>query len=320
MLACIPADCDALIKAVHRLHEEVRVTSFVWGSTGKLPPETDVVRSHWNNSRDSTVRYSEAHFEQNAALASLLFNVSGTVFGIERRDVQQEAQSSCSGVVELGAGRAYTSLFLAEILHTRGISANVVAVDRSCPRLGADRCLRNLETSPGKEGSRILFHKLKCDLKDLDLTGIAGLDNCSPIAIIGKHICGYALDLALVAIDRFARQHARRSPVSFALASCCRHRCAWQAAPAVQSIWKGRWTMSEQQFGAICRMSGWCLGCTDDDDSIRTGLLCQELVDIARVMWLREQGWKAHLVRYVERAVSPENLAIVGVWNADSIV
>jgi tRNA:m4X modification enzyme len=159
----------------------------------------------------------------------------------------------------------------------------------------------------------LTFTRLRCDLKDLLLEAVAELDACDRVCVIGKHVCGSALDLALVCMTRFARNESR--PVSFALASCCRHRCAWQAAPSAQPIWNKDWHLSETTFGQICRMSGWCLGCTDDEEAIRTGTFCQELVDAARVLWLRQQGWTAHLVRYVDRSISPENIALVGHWS-----
>lgn len=37
------------------------------------------------------------------------------------------------------------------------------------------------------------------------------------------------------------------------------------------------------------------------------GFMCKEIIDVGRLLWLRDQGMKAELVKYVPSSVSPEN-------------
>lgn len=37
------------------------------------------------------------------------------------------------------------------------------------------------------------------------------------------------------------------------------------------------------------------------------GFMCKDIIDIGRLMWLKEQGLKSELVNYVPFSVSPEN-------------
>lgn len=41
------------------------------------------------------------------------------------------------------------------------------------------------------------------------------------------------------------------------------------------------------------------------------GLICKEIIDIGRLMWIKEHGLEAQLVKYVPSNISPENHLLV---------
>jgi hypothetical protein len=293
-----PPPARALADGLHASHARTIAALHVPASAAAPPPETAALRVEYADQRNSGLKYEAAHFAQNAALAGLLLTLT------------PEAPAAAV-VVELGAGRAYTSLFLAQVLCARGRApAAVVAVDSASVRCPADRALRALRSAGGPD-----FQRLRCDLVDLDIGGIAAVaaaGAAADVLFVGKHVCGSALDFSLVAMTRYARN--RGGGLTFALASCCRHRCEWGKTAAAADVWRGVWNVRPEDFAALMKMAGWGAGCTDCEQDVETGRKVMELVDGARVLWLRQQGWDAHLVRYVDARVSPENIALVGKW------
>lgn len=272
------------------------------------PPETDDIRERYCVSR-SDVRFEERHFEQNARLVGCLLSVAS-----------DDNLSSSPVVIELGAGRAYTSLLLTQVLAARNLLPSaVLAVDNSSPRGKKDYLFREL--GQGWKGQP-LFSRLRCDLADLNISGIESVASASAengVLFVGKHVCGAALDMSLLAMTRFARElDASGAPgggnVHFALASCCRHRCEWQKTVSATSVWDGSWGVTEESFGMLMRMAAWGPGGTDCVEDVEIGRKVMQLVDEARVSWLESSGWNAKLVQYCEHSLSPENFAIVASW------
>lgn len=46
------------------------------------------------------------------------------------------------------------------------------------------------------------------------------------------------------------------------------------------------------------------------------GFMCKQIIDMGRLMWMREQGLEAELVKYVQPSISPENHLLIA-RNAD---
>ncbi|KAL0459817.1 UNVERIFIED_CONTAM: hypothetical protein Slati_0608900 [Sesamum latifolium] len=42
------------------------------------------------------------------------------------------------------------------------------------------------------------------------------------------------------------------------------------------------------------------------------GYMCKDIIDGGRMMWLKAQGLKSELVKYVPSSISPENHLLVG--------
>jgi Methyltransferase TRM13 len=314
-LAMLPVDTALAVAFATKLHAELPPDIWYMSPSVALPPETEAIRTRVSNARDSTVRYFEKHFNQAAALTALLDEgrAIGHDAAAESNRIMKTSIAPSVGVVEMGAGTAYTSMFAAEMLRMRNVSQHVAVVDRQGVRASADRTLRSFEQTPSAEGANTTFQRIRCDLKDLELGGLSELKACTKVWFIGKHVCGAALDMALVAIDRYARGQTT-TPVQVALASCCRHMCSWEAAPAASTVWRGNWGCGRDEMAAVCKMCGWFTAGHEDEELKAKGRLCQEIVDAGRVMWLRSLGWQAHLVRYVDDMTSPESLAIVASW------
>lgn len=41
------------------------------------------------------------------------------------------------------------------------------------------------------------------------------------------------------------------------------------------------------------------------------GFMCKDVIDMGRLMWIKEQGLEAHLVKYVPYSISPENHLLI---------
>lgn len=320
-LSELPEDVSSAMRAAEELYKLHVKNEDIWRFRRSHDvPETERLRQRWGNARDSTVRLEHSHFTQSSSLFALAYYgpITKDDKNVWKTNEIDQANPQEIGIIELGAGRAYTLLFATEVLRLRDVSIHAIAIDRNRPRLGADRSIRSLShTYPSSKDAKFTFNRIKCDLKDISLQALDSL-HFTPftnhVIILAKHACGAAMDLSLIALDNYAHAVPGRR-ISAALASCCRHRCAWQVTPAAHDVWIRRWHKGEDSYGHVCRMAGWCLGCTNDDDAVRTGALCQELVDAARVLWLRERGWDAHLVRYTDATTSPENVAIVAHYN-----
>lgn len=245
----------------------------------------------WTDIRDSGRHAPDPkHLTQIAALASLA--------------LRSPPQGPCL-VLELGAGRAYTAMYVADALRKR-VSVAVVVVDRKgAIRNKADRTLRRWVT----EGSLASFDRLRVDLADFNLAGVHELSAAQDIRVVAKHVCGAALDLSLTALTRFAETRAPRT-ISLTIAACCRRLCSFNAVPS-DSPWAA-WNVAADQYAAFCRVACWGLAPSESLDRVAAGDACRDLVDTARVRWLQSRGWDACVTEYT--AESPEKNAIVAVW------
>lgn len=41
------------------------------------------------------------------------------------------------------------------------------------------------------------------------------------------------------------------------------------------------------------------------------GFMCKDVIDMGRLMWIKEHGLEAHLVKYVPYSISPENHLLI---------
>lgn len=47
------------------------------------------------------------------------------------------------------------------------------------------------------------------------------------------------------------------------------------------------------------------------DERAVLGFMCKQIIDVGRLMWMKEQGLEAELVKYVPSSISPENHLLI---------
>ncbi|KAJ9547580.1 hypothetical protein OSB04_020123 [Centaurea solstitialis] len=262
-----------------------------------------------NRGIDRKIPFQEKHVIQQASILGNLeklgaFNSSG---------IGENPNPSSPAVVEFGAGRGYLTQMLADCY---GVSK-------------ADRSLRQIEN--------LILERLRIDIKDLNLNAIASLQGV-PFLAIGKHLCGPATDMTLrccVGEHDVSRKSNLRG---VSIATCCHHLCQWK-----HYINRGFFLslgMTEDEFHAITRFSSWAVDADhgsddidecesdttkmrrkdddEDDDMLSAkergviGFMCKDIIDMGRLMWMKENGLESELVKYVPSNISPENHLLIG--------
>lgn len=288
-------DHSQLTKLIDRVLPQLQIPSLT--ETPPLP-EAPAIYATWSDPRDSTVKLEHKHFPQIAALAARLLNPPPTKVTI----------------VDLAAGRAYTSLYVAHVLGIRSIPGSFIAIDRASSRLKADRSLRHLHT---RHPSIEKFQRITIDLRHLSLSGLAECTEAADVRIIGKHICGFGLDLALTAATRFAVETNRTThSVRLVLACCCRKLCHRSLFSNQGSVWDYL-NVDDSEFMSIKTAANWGLDVAHSTEMALIGKKCRQLIDAARVNWLNAVGWDARLETYT--TASPENACIVATWIGTSL-
>ncbi|XP_010914706.1 uncharacterized protein [Elaeis guineensis] len=241
-------------------------------------------------------------------------------------------------VVEFGAGRGYLTHMLADCY---GIS-KVFLVERRSYKLKADRTLRQSQS--------IILERLRIDIEDLNLHAVESLRGL-PYLAIGKHLCGPATDLTMrcCLTAQYNQNKGRFSSNSFlrgvVLATCCHHLCQWKHYSNTKFLmglgitkedfhamtWFSSWAVdADHSYELSNIVDGPCLNNSElkepdiegrgVEEAIQNmpaverailGFMCKEIIDTGRLLWLREHGLDAQLVKYVSSNISPENHLLV---------
>ena len=169
--------------------------------------------------------------------------------------------------------------------------------------------------------------------------------------LIGKHLCGSALDFCINAV-----LHSFRSPPSspsvnvnwplvsgLCIASCCHHRCTFESY--CNPHWLRLHSVDRQQFAVLARLSSWA--CNDDgrgtvhgwrcsgyeakaettdgggrveygaligigvEERVAIGRSIKQWLDVGRMELLRSVGYTAHLTLFAPLHLTRENVALV---------
>jgi hypothetical protein len=259
-------------------------------------------------------------------------------------------------IVEIGAGRGYLGAAAACVRR----SAALALIERNTVRNKADRHLRH---------RRLL--RVRADAADVDVAAlrvpapavraakvpapavveveaeVAAADTCSctpslpahtHVAIVGKHLCGAATDLALVAALRLAARADPPTLAGVAIAPCCHHACCWGDYVGRRAFLEAGF--SAQEFELVAFASTWATAghaarrpaCRGDGGDAPagggngpTGLPLAEradggadakrLLDGCRAAALRAAGLTATVRAYVRDAgVTGENRLLAAVW------
>eukprot|EP00439_Symbiodinium_sp_Y106_P017827 s5194_g2.t1 len=151
-----------------------------------------------------------------------------------------------------------------------------------------------------------------------------------------KHLCGGATDIALRSLKdkphRFraqgflrnsasqsclqVAQEAQRQPLKpgpcfgVCIATCCHHRCdpkSYVNRPFLADL--GLCQSPEDEFSQFVSTAGWAVGGDGarDVEKRRVGMMAKRILDLGRELQLGD----ATLTDYIDKAVTPENIAIL---------
>nr|XP_016512553.1 PREDICTED: tRNA:m(4)X modification enzyme TRM13 homolog [Nicotiana tabacum] len=207
----------------------------------------------------------------------------------------------------------------------------------------ADRSLRQKES--------VTLERLRIDFEDLKLDDVESLQGV-PYLAIGKHLCGPATDMTLrCCIGEQCDDSPSESTchmIGLAIATCCHHLCQWKHYINKQYMLNSG--ISKDDFNAMTWFTSWAVDADHGSDLSGTdwsfdlqirenehvesdlntyevrdmvkdmkavdravvGLMCKDIIDVGRFMWLKEHGLECELVKYVQSNISPENRLLVG--------
>ena len=219
--------------------------------------------------------------------------------------------SNVRGFVELGAGKGGLAGALKHVLP----NARVVAVDQELFRDMCDRELRQRGTP---------IERVCMNVKDFSLPKFSQAQPCEqqegsprpPLStdarwvVCGKHLCGGCTDFALFAA--VAGKDAAAAAADVCIATCCHHRCTWDALFADKDT-SGLFRDADD-FRDVVRMTSWATGGPTVPLPLRrAGRAAKVLIDAARIAKL--SAIKAYasvrLVQYATSDFTEEYHAIV---------
>ncbi|XVF22016.1 hypothetical protein REPUB_Repub12eG0138300 [Reevesia pubescens] len=290
---------------------------------------------------DRKLPFQEKHVTQQASILGNLeeFGVLRSSVGKEQFEGVELVESSNDfpAVVEFGAGRGYLTQMLADCYGIR----RVFLVEKKSYKLKADRSLRQKES--------LILERLRIDIEDLNLNAVESLQGLPYIAI-GKHLCGPAMDLTLRCCLANQRNVERCGGNCYlrglAIATCCHHLCQWKHY--INKKYLSSLGISKEEFHAITWFTSWAVDadhgsdlsdvidfklhpesiekeeCTGDATGVeaiarnmkaieraKLGFMCKQIIDMGRLMWVKENGLETQLVKYVPSSVSPENHLLI---------
>lgn len=314
-LSALPeAELLALIATVQRVYDEHSIDEAVTALHLDHPSmQAELAREHYG---------AEAlkHLRQTAALLGHLQHW---------RLLDQPVATS---YIEFGAGKGHLSYWLAQVVKSTA-GANVLLVDRASHRHKQDNKVTEAD----------VVHRIRADIADLRLQGLAECAAAERLVGVGKHLCGAATDLAV----RCMLQEPQRM-AGCVVALCCHHRCEWQSF--VGKEWFERNGLGRREFAVMTRLVSWAVcgtgmsretrralqeragavgveeavgAATTDTANVcqrltraereEIGRKCKRLLDVARVEFMRERfaELEVSLHYYVPAEVTLENVVIV---------
>ncbi|PRP85996.1 hypothetical protein PROFUN_05767 [Planoprotostelium fungivorum] len=170
--------------------------------------------------------------------------------------------------------------------------------------------------------------RVSMDIADLDMSQMPDLKDQS-VVIVSKHLCGAAADLTVRCA--FKENMNIRAVM---IANCCHHRCMWSSYVNKRYIMEDI-GVPKEQFKLLCAVSSWASAIPFSDldaaeeefkakapsDTVygelspkrksELGLKSKRILDMGRVLHLREKGYKASLCYYVPKEVTPENCLMI---------
>ncbi|XP_061369030.1 uncharacterized protein LOC133311916 isoform X2 [Gastrolobium bilobum] len=304
------------------------------------------VCSLWIKSRveERKLPFQEKHIMQQASILGNLENFGVLKNSLGRKPSKvpvegEEDEYDVPAVIEFGAGRGYLTQMLADCC---GIK-RVFLVERKAYKLKADRSLRQNES--------LMLERLRIDIEDLDLNAVESLQGVPFLAIgkhLCGAATDLTLRCCLPEYrkDSGEQYTANNNFGGLAIATCCHHLCQWKHYTNKRFFLD--LGMTKEDFHAITWFTSWAVDANHGSDlpdtadcrlhlqSIRKeqgdgyangvekilcdmeaakraalGFKCKWIIDMGRLMWLKERGLDAKLVRYVPPSISPENHLLI---------
>ncbi|KAF1863326.1 hypothetical protein Lal_00031326 [Lupinus albus] len=307
------------------------------------------VCSLWIKTRveERKLPFQEKHISQQASIVGNLENIGVLKKSLGRKsseceEADEEEEDSAPAVIEFGAGRGYLTQMLADCY---GIE-RVFLVERKSYKLKADRSLRQNE-SLMLERLRIDIEDL--DLNAVEsLQGVPfvaiGKHLCGAATDLTLRCCFPPKNRK----DNSEPCNAKSNFGGLAIATCCHHLCQWKHY--TNKRYFSDLGMTKKEFHAITWFTSWAVDanhgsesdlpdtsdCRSHLQSIRKeqsngyangvekviadmeaakraslGFKCKWIIDMGRLMWLREHGLDAKIVKYVPSTISPENHLLI---------
>ncbi|XP_065638102.1 uncharacterized protein LOC112019213 [Quercus suber] len=294
---------------------------------------------------DRKLPFQEKHVIQQASILGNLeeFGVLKNAIGREQCDCEEasdDEKNGVSAVVEFGAGRGYLTQMLADCY---GIK-RVFLVERKSYKLKADRSLRQKE-SLILERLRIDIEDLNLNAVE-SLRGspylAIGKHLCGPATDLTLRCC-LAEHFSQDSVEHCS---ANRNLRGLAIATCCHHLCQWKHYTSKKYL--SHLGITKEEFHAITWFTSWAVDadhgsdlpevpdvklhlesienkeCGGDasgvEDIVRNmkaveravlGFMCKQIIDMGRLMWVKECGLETEFVKYVPSSISPENHLLI---------
>ncbi|KAL3348307.1 hypothetical protein AABB24_021792 [Solanum stoloniferum] len=313
------------------------------GDSFKIPQACDI----WTNRQvDRGLPFQEKHVMQQASILGNLeeFGVlkscgDDAVSGTLKSEASGDADDVPS-VVEFGAGRGYLTQVLADCYRIK----KILLVERKSYKLKADRSLRQKE-SVTLERLRIDIEDLKLNAVE-SLQGVPylaiGKHLCGPATDMTLRCC----ISKQCNQHNDAPSDSTCCLIGLAIATCCHHLCQWKHY--INKRYMLDLGISKDDFNAMTWLTSWAVDADHGSDLCGTGsfdlqirenehvesdpntydvknmvknmkavdravvgLMCKDIIDVGRFMWLKEHGLECELVKYVPSNISPENRLLV---------
>ncbi|XP_043711860.1 tRNA:m(4)X modification enzyme TRM13 isoform X1 [Telopea speciosissima] len=303
-----------------------------------------------NKGIDRKLPFQEKHVLQQASILGNLADfgiLENPVGNIVCPNIAEPLYSNGSSgdkvpaVVEFGAGRGYLTQILADCY---GIK-KVFLVERKSYKLKADRSLRQTENLT-LERLRIDIEDLNLDAVE-SLRGVPylaiGKHLCGPATDLTLRCCLPKQSQE----DKATHSTCSRYLRGLAIATCCHHLCQWKHY--INKRYFLNLGIRKDDFHAITWFTSWAVDADHGSDLSNSldhglhplsicvkkycgvgaqgveeivknmeamdravlGLMCKEIIDMGRIMWLKEQGLATKLTKYVPSNISPENHLLI---------
>lgn len=295
---------------------------------------------------DRQVPYQEKHVMQQISILGnmeafgILKKPLGSCQEIRECDDMGGEKDEAKAVIEFGAGRGYLTHMLADCYGLK----KIFMVERRSYKLKADRSLRQ-DQSINLERLRIDIEDLNLhaieSLKGHQYLAI-GKHLCGSATDLAIRCCfpyQHNLNKKVLSSNCYLQ--------GLALATCCHHLCQWNSY--INTSLLSERGITKEDFDAITWFSSWAVDAdhssgelpnmynegilhstreakepNQEDKGVEEiikgmqsreraglGFMCKEIIDLGRLLWLRDHALDAQLVKYVPSSVSPENHLLV---------